>query len=179
MNEPSVFHLIGEITHQKDVSCVLIGGFAVNHYRVTRTTADIDFLITKEDFEEISDVLKKAGYKQESSHENFAHLKSGRVSLMDIDFMFVEKETLSKIIQESQNLTIARQKFRVPSLNHLIALKLHAIKYNPKLRFTKDFPDIVNLIRKNRVDVDDKAFQEMCLKYGTEKLYQRILEAIK
>jgi hypothetical protein len=48
MNVRSVFHLISDVTHEQDVTCALIGGFAINHYRVTRQTADVDFLITKE-----------------------------------------------------------------------------------------------------------------------------------
>ena len=47
MNDRSVFHLISDATESEGVSCVLIGGFAINHYRVTRQTADVDFLITK------------------------------------------------------------------------------------------------------------------------------------
>ena len=178
MNEQSVFHLIGEITHQQNVSCVLIGGFAVNHYKVSRQTADIDFLITKEDFDRISDALKKAGYKQSLAQENFAQLENARLSMMNIDFMFVDRSTLDKIIDEANPLTIAGQKFIVPSLDHLIALKLHSIKHNEKLRLLKDFPDIVNLIRNNGVDVKNKDFKELCLKFGTESIYQKVLEAV-
>jgi len=32
----------------------LIGGFAVNYYKVARYTADVDFLIAEEDFEKVS-----------------------------------------------------------------------------------------------------------------------------
>ena len=179
MNDQSVFHLISEVTHQEGVSCVLIGGFAVNHYKVARQTVDIDFLIVKEDFERISDALKKAGYQQFSTQENFVQLESAKLSLRNIDFMFVDRSTLDKIMEESESITISGQKFIVPSLNHLIALKLHSIKNNEKLRLLKDLPDIVSLIRKNDVDVESKEFKELCLKYGTENLYQRILEVIK
>ena len=179
MDDQSVFHLISEVTRQKDVSCVLIGGFAVNHYNVSRQTADIDFLITKEDFDRISDALKKVGYQISLTQENFAQLENTRLSIMNIDFMFVDRATIDKIMEEAQLLTIAGQEFVVPSLNHLIALKLHSIKHNEKLRLMKDFPDIVNLIRKNGVNIKNKDFKESCLKYGTEGLYQKILEAIK
>ena len=114
-----------------------------------------------------------------SAQENFAQLESARLSLRNIDFMFVDRFTLDKIMEEAKPITIAGQKFIVPSLNHLIALKLHSIKNNEKLRLLKDLPDIVNLIRKNNVNVEDKEFKELCLKYGTEDLYRRILEVIK
>ena len=100
------------------------------------------------------------------------------MSLLDVDFMFVEQETLNKILKEGQALKLAGQKFIVPSLYHLIALKMHSIKYNPKLRLSKDWPDILNLIRINDVDIKDKKFRKLCLKYGAPEIYQRIEEAL-
>ena len=76
---------------KQGVPCVLIGGFAINHYRVTRQTADVDFLITKEGFDKIVGLLEKAGYKKVLLQENFAQLQSSRLSLLDVDFMFVDK----------------------------------------------------------------------------------------
>ncbi len=179
MNERSVFHLIADLTHKERVACILIGGFAINHYKVTRQTADVDFLITPEDFDKIIARLEKAGYQKNLAQDTFVQLKSNRLSLLDIDFMFVDRETFAQIRNEGQPISIAGQKFVVPSLNHLIALKLHSIKYNPKIRLSKDFPDIINLIRINKLDFKDKKFKELCLKYGTEEIYQRIGETLK
>src|ERR1700733_10228606 len=106
MEERSIFHLISDFTHEQGVSCVLIGGFAINHYRVTRQTADVDFLITKEDFNKIAGLLEKAGYKKALLQDNFVQLQSSRLSLLDVDFMFVDKETLTKIMKEGERLKI-------------------------------------------------------------------------
>ncbi len=178
MKYPTLFHLISGIFNEKDISAVLIGGFAVNYYKVTRQTADIDFLITKDDFEKISGLLEQEGYARNDNHEVFTKLESTKGYLMDVDFMFVDKETLEKVIKDSKEVMIAKQKFKVPSLNHLIALKLHSIKYNPKLREYKDFPDIMGLIRINKIDVKRDEFKELCLRYGTEELYKRIIDRI-
>ena len=174
MKYPTIFHLISSIIDKAGVSCVLIGGFAVNYYKVTRQTADVDFLITKDDFEKISSLLQKEGFSQDYTQEVFARLSGNRANLMDVDFMFVDKETLDKIIKEGRRISIAGQKFIIPCLNHLIALKLHAIKYNPKIREYKDLPDIIELIRVNKVKVKDVEFRQICLKYGTEELYNKI-----
>ena len=179
MNERSVFHLISDLTQEEGVPCILIGGFAVNYHKVTRQTADVDFLITEKNFSKILKFLEEAGYKKGLAQDNFVQLQSSRLSLMDVDFMFVDEATLGKILEEGKQLKIAGQKFIVPSLNHLIALKLHSIKFNPKIRFAKDFPDIVSLIRINGVDIKDKTFKELCLKYGTEEIYCQLLEVLK
>jgi len=173
---PTVFHLLSGIFAKNNISCVLIGGFAVNYYKVSRQTADVDFLITKEDFEKISGLLEEKGFKKDYEQDVFARLLGTGPYLMDVDFMFVDKDTLNKIINAGKEISIANQKFIVPGLNHLIALKLHAIRYNPKIREYKDLPDIIQLIRINGLNVKDVEFKNLCLKYGTEELYNKILE---
>lgn len=179
MKEQSVFHFISDLTDKESISCVLIGGFAVNYYKVTRQTADVDFLITREDFARVFHHFQNAGYKKDFEQENFAQLRSTKSSLMDVDFVFISRETLAEILRESRKIKIAQQEFFVPSLNHLIALKLHSIKHNPKIRLPRDLPDIINLLRINEIDVKDGKFKELCLKYGTEDIYNDILEAFE
>jgi len=179
MKHSTVFHLISDITKKTGVRCVLIGGFAVNYYKVTRQTADVDFLITESDFKKISILLAKSGYKKDFSQKVFTRFKSVNSSyLMDVDFMFVDRETLDKLIENGKNITIAKQEFTIPSLKNLIALKLHALKHNLKLRENKDLPDIVNLIRINKLDFKNVGFREMCLKYGSKEIYQKIVERL-
>lgn len=179
MSYQGVFHLLSDISKKTGISFVLIGGYAVNYYKYARQTVDVDFLINKQDFPKILDLLESAGYKIDYKQEVFVRLISDkRPFLMDIDFMFVDQETLDQIIKDSQKIDIVGCGFRVPSLEHLIALKLHAVKYNLKLRIFKDIPDIINLIRINKVDAKSEKFKELCLKYGTEELYQKILDTI-
>lgn len=176
MNYPTIFHLISDITKKTGISCILIGGFAVNYYKVTRQTADVDFLITREDFEKVLSLLEKEGYKQDDVQEVFVRLKSNRFYLIDIDFMFVDRETFESLVESGKNITIAGQKFLVPSLNNLIALKLHSLKHNLKIRKNKDLPDIVNLVRIHKIDVKSEEFKDLCFKYGTKEIYDRILD---
>ena len=174
---PTIFHLISAVADTEGISCVLIGGFAVNYYKVTRSTADVDFLITKKDFNKILVFLKKAGYKEDYTQKVFTRLKSeNRAYLMDVDFMFVDKETLTGVVKEGKKVSIAGQEFVVPSLDHLIALKLHSLKHNLKIRESKDLSDIIDLIRINKIDFKGKEFKELCLKYGTEQIYHKIVE---
>ena len=193
MSQQTIFHLMSDLTKQEGISCVLIGGFAVNCYGVTRQTADVDFLITKKDFDKIIILLEKSGYTTDLIQENFAQLKSKYQSFMNVDFMFichwtfifvnkimfVDSGTLSKVLKEVRKIRIGKQEFLVPCLNHLIALKLHSIKYNQKIRLMRDLPDIINLIRINKVNVKAETFRKLCFKFGTEEIYKKILEALE
>lgn len=177
-NEFSVFHLISDFSNERGISCILIGGFAVNYYKVSRQTVDVDFLITEEDFRKLIGLLEEAGYKQDFGQEKvFAHFRANEIlSLMDVDFMLVNKETFNEMLKEGKRIEIAGREFVVPSLNHLIALKLHSLKHNFKARENKDLPDIIELIRANQVDYKSKEFKELCFKYGTEEIYNKIVE---
>lgn len=178
MEYRSAFHLISDTINKTGISCVLIGGFAVNYYKFSRQTADIDFLITEEDFNKIQVLLEDAGYTQEFKQKVFVRFKSNKLYLMDVDFMFVDKETLDKIILDAKKIIIAKHKFAVPSLMNLIALKLHSLKYNFSIRQGKDLLDIISLIKLNKVDAKTKDFRELCLKYANEDIYRRIMENI-
>ncbi|MFO8053243.1 MAG: hypothetical protein R6U54_04740 [Candidatus Omnitrophota bacterium] len=178
MKYPSIFHLISSVASEKSANIVLIGGFAVNYYGVSRQTIDVDFLTTNEDFKKIVGLIEKEGYKKDCSQDIFVRLRTDTDYLLDLDFMFVDKETLSKIIKEGKEIDVARQKFIIPSLMHLIALKLHSIKNNPE-RIAKDLMDIIEMVKINKIDVISKDFKDLCLEYGTESLYNDILDKSK
>jgi len=175
---PTVFHLISAVCKKAGVSCVLVGGFAVNYYKFTRQTADVDFLISSEDFDKILPLLTEAGYKIDYAQDVFARLKGASSYSMDLDFMFVDRRTISEFAAHGKKITIAAQTMIIPSLEHLIALKLHSIKHNPKLREYKDLPDIIQLVIMNKVDVKNSKFKDLCIKYGTEELYHKLVKAV-
>lgn len=80
---------------------------------------------------------------------------------------------------QAKELQLSGRKFLVPSLEHLIALKLHAAKQDLEGRDYRDLGDILGLVRDNQVDVRSDPFRELCLKFGTNDLYQMILGAAK
>ena len=174
MKYPSIFHMVSSIFNKKAVKCVLIGGFAVNFYDVPRATEDVDFLTTKEDFQAAYSFLEEEGFKKFSEKETFAQLENDKEYIRKLDFMFVDKDVLDKIIKEGKNVTIAGQDFKIPSVLHLVALKLHAIKFNKKREY-KDLVDIVDLIRNNKIDIKAEEFKNLCLKFGPQEIYNRIL----
>ena len=86
-----------------------------------------------------------------------------------------DEETLKKISEEGKETKISGLLFKVPSLLHLIALKLHAIKQDPR-RELQDLQDITELIRRNKINVKMPAFRDLCLKHGSERLYNMIIQ---
>lgn len=83
---------------------------------------------------------------------------------------------MAKMMRDGKEVAIAGEKFMLPSVLHLVALKLHSIKNSGKTRELFDLPDIIMVLKKNNVNVNDKAFKKICLKFGTEDLYKKIVD---
>src|SRR3990167_8112466 len=105
MDYSKVFHLVAEVSKRSAVPCILIGGFAINFYKVTRDTLDVDFLTTKEDFAKIKDALLIAGYAEEFATD-VAIRFSNKKDALDIDFMIVDNRTREKIIEDGKEIEV-------------------------------------------------------------------------
>ncbi len=178
MERESIFQLISRMMLETGIRCVLIGGFAVNYYKVSRQTADVDLMIASDDFEKGALFLKKTGFREEQKSDVFARFTAPETYFLDVDYMFVQRETLNKILKECEEADIGGEKFKVPSLYHLMALKMHAIKYNSKREY-RDLPDIVELIKSNKVDIKSKRFTQLCSDHGSKEIYDKISAAVR
>ncbi len=172
-----IFDIVSGEFKQKGVSCVVVGGFAVNYYGAVRQTEDIDFLISEKDADTVSAILESAGYQKENSSPIALHFCNLAVS-MRVDFLLVDQNSFDGIFAEAQLFTRGDISFYVASLEHVIALKLHAIRNNPDVREYTDLPDIINLIKVNHLDIRTESFKKMCHRYGSADLYARILKVI-
>lgn len=177
MKYKTVFNLIATEFKKAGIDYVLIGGFAVNAHHFSRFTEDIDFMITEEDAPKVAQLLKNLNFELFHEHKNFTRWKASSIySNVLVDLVFTNRITLTKVLQEGLETTVEGCLMRVPSLEHLLAMKLHAIKQQPERREHKDWLDIIELITVNKVDVRADRFKELCLKVGTPELYKRILK---
>lgn len=175
MNYPTIFSLLCEEFKRAGIPCALVGGFAVNHHKVTRQTADVDLMIVDHDYDKAFEILQGAGYRQFRKQEMFARFEASEKDQVDVDLLFVDQKTLEGILRDGEKVKIANSEFVVPSLDHLIAMKLHSLKSNPKLRKSRDFLDILELISRNKLAVRADHFRNLCVKYGSDEIYNEVL----
>ena len=176
MNYTNVFQLVSSEFPKAGVPFLLIGGFAVNYYKASRSTLDIDFLIAEEDYGKILSPLKLAGYQEVRKDSLFAKLSHKEPFFMKMDVLFTDRETLTEMLKDAKEAEIRGAKFKVPSLKHLFAMKLHALKQSGGSRDYKDLLDIMELAQKNQVNLKGDEFRELCLKFGTPELHQKIID---
>jgi hypothetical protein len=92
---------------------------------------------------------------------------------MGIDVMLVDDQTFSKMFSRSSVQKVGTVEVRVPTASHLIALKLHAVKNNPR-RELKDLGDAVELLRHGKDVVSRDELREICERYGPEGVLAKL-----
>lgn len=169
--------LLAQEARRRGVRFLLVGGYAVNAHGYTRKTYDIDLMIRHDDTAAWREIMKVVGY--DCFHEQTAFLQFAAPDRPQIDLLRVNDHTFSQLLDKSQLRTIAGTEMSVPSLFHLIALKLHAAKDAPPHRRFKDLIDIFYLVDVNRVDVSTDEFRALCTKHGTPEIYADIVKAAR
>lgn len=69
-------------------------------------------------------------------------------------------------------------KVGIPCLEDLPAIKLFALRSGSPHRWDKDFPDVVNLLRENGLELEP-GIKALRLEYGTEDLYEKVRKRLE
>jgi hypothetical protein len=174
----SFFATIHEAAAKRGLRVIVIGGLAVNHYGYMRDTGDLDFLVNRDDRAAWMELLKGLGYASFHDGGSFVQFDPPAQNAWPVDLMLVQEKTFAPMFDASQAADLFGTQARVPSLEHLLALKLHALKHTRMSRFLKDFLDVENLIRVNRLDIRAANLRELFDKHGTRDLYEKISRSL-
>jgi len=122
-----------------NIKHALIGGFALAHYGIYRTTQDIDLLVDGKDPEKIKTLFEKEGFKV--IHQSEEVLQLSGIGFVDL---LLAKRPMSlamlDVAEHSKDLNVY-----VLKAEDIIGLKIQAIN-NDSTRENKDLADIQDLI---------------------------------
>ena len=166
------------ISRDQKLPFLVIGGHAVIASGYRRTTDDLDIVVTKEHRQTWREIMEGIGYRLFSDQPTFAQFRPPQPWEWPVDLMFVSQETFSKMSKDAVETTIHETKVRIPSPEHLIALKLHALRYGPPRRGGIDLTDIIEIVVANKMNVTSDTFKEICERFGTVEIYARIKVAL-
>lgn len=160
---------------ETNLQALLIGGHAVNMHGVSRFTEDFDFLIPREKLEAWKALLAGLGFAMFREGPNFAQFaRDVEKGPKRLDLMLVNDATFSKLAAGSLPLPEPSESLRIVCVEHLIALKLHVLKQDLEHRRLRDFLDVVDLVKKNQIDLQTAEMQEIFERYGTPELYRQV-----
>lgn len=175
MNLPE---LLESCSRESDLRFLLIGGHAVIAHGHARTTFDVDFLVCHQQLPAWIAILWSLGYRLERQEGAFA-LFSPTPEGEGLDLMLVNMTTFEGIWRAGVEVSVGGQVVKVPSLDHLLALKLHVLKQNLRHRRIKDLDDVIRLALVNKLDVRKEHYRKLFEKYGTIDDYHKVLDATR
>jgi hypothetical protein len=173
----ALFDLVVGKLSDAGVDCLLIGGFAVNHYGYTRNTLDIDWMVAADRQVVVRQIMQAAGFTNVARHEAVTFFNRPGSSLR-VDFLPVDEQTMKSLLTDSVSIVFYGKTARVPSLRNLLAMKFFALAQAPERRIDKDLPDIAFLSVINELD-PEWDLHPLARQYATEELFQKVCEKIK
>jgi len=172
-----LFQTIAEETRKRELQFLVIGGLAVNLHGYSRDSADLDLLIHRDAREHWLSLFSILGYTVFQEKGAFIQLSPPKQGDWPVDLMMVREPTFRPMLEHGKEVAMFGARMLIPTLEHLIALKLHALKHTHEGRFLKDFLDVENLVRVNKVDLASDSIRQLFLKYGNVELYEKVSRA--
>lgn len=156
---------------------ILAGGFAVNHHGYTRNTLDMDFVCRESDAKTIRSTLAQAGYSNIEASSVAIQCQNPETSFR-VDLLLVDDATYDSMKASAIQCDLS-ETLQLPtlSLDHLLAMKVHALVQQPAQRRSKDLPDIAWLSILNDLSPDTN-LKPICDRYGTDELWHEITDTI-
>lgn len=134
-------------SEEAGLSSLVIGGNALIQYGVVRMTRDLDLLIPRREREAWVRLMKGLKYRLDHEAGSFLQYESTVELMPPVDLMMVDEATWEKLSAEKQ---VIEGGGALPSVKHLVALKLHAITQDASR--TRDREDVLALLLEKAID---------------------------
>jgi hypothetical protein len=172
-----VFERLNEEAAKQGLKFLVIGGHAVMRHGFMRATEDADILANKEQRPLWQKAVDHLGYRLFHDGGTFLQMTPAAGIGWELDVMFVPQDTFQKMLTEALVSQIEGVPVLIPSLHHLLALKIHVLKHGHGLRVLKDTNDVIELARANRLDLHSDSFRRLFEQQGAVDVYERIVTA--
>jgi len=172
----SIPELIAACQRDEALPFLVVGGHAVIAHGHARFTYDLDLLVRRSQRDAWVRKVESLGYTVFREHATFVQMSASGGGT-ELDLMLVADETFAGLWAAAEAKLLGGIEVKMPSLKHLIALKLHALKQGLAHRTVKDLDDVIMLVLKNALDIRAEQWRDWFLRYGTAELYERVLRA--
>ena len=149
---------------EQEITPLMAGGWAVNHFGYTRATQDLDFIFCRLHRDTIIEIMKSMGYTMFTESRMASRFQHKEIYIPIIDAIWVDEATYSKMLQKAEpSSTLPHLKYI--SLEHLLSMKFHAL-HDHESRQGRDLNDIRELIQINSGALNKTTLLELCKKYA-------------
>lgn len=146
------------------MSYAVIGGIGIAGYGMSRATVDLDLVLDGGAQEEAIRFLESLGYRTLHSSPGYSNHQHPLSELGGVDLVYVRDETSRRIFEASRTLEgPGGMRIPVPRPEHLIAMKIVAMKNDPSRTF-QDLADVRFLM--GLPDIDRQEVRAQFSKHG-------------
>ena len=124
----------------------LVGGLGLHAYGNSRATFDLDLVTRSEAQEPLVGALEELGYETVHRSAGYSNHSHSDPEWGDIDVVYVDAATARQLFPAcARTLKLGDREVPVPSAEHLIAMKVQALRNDPS-RELQDLADIQYLL---------------------------------
>lgn len=172
----TVLRTLAELAEQDGLEFIVCGGHAVNAYQVIRKTGDIDLVVRERDASRWKARLTGLGYTVFHESGAFLQLQPQSPAAWPMDLLLVDDGTFDAMRRSGKLFRFGDATCLIPSLEHLIAMKLHALRFSGEKRMRRDAVDIIDLAEQGGIDLEGDRFRNLCDRFGDRRVQERILQ---
>lgn len=152
MQFDQVLRTFSEFFERETIRYAVAGGLAIHAWGRSRTTQDIDFAVEASAQRRVIAFAESIGYQTFHVSEGYSNHEHPDEAFGRVDLLYLYGTTADRVFEASAPLLIAgATQAPVPKPEHLIAMKVQAIKNAPR-RVSIDVPDIEYLLTLPGVD---------------------------
>jgi len=149
-----VLREVGGFLESEKAPFAVVGGLALQAYGRARYTNDVDLMVGADERDCLIEFLEKRGFVTLHRSEGFSNHLHADPALGRLDVIYVDRATRDKIVEGGRATTLGGVAVIVPKPEHLVAMKVHAIR-NDRRRLFQDLADIQFLMTLPGVDRDE------------------------
>lgn len=154
-----------------EVRYALIGGVALGLLGEGRATADIDFLVHRDDLPAAARVLETIGYRKAFESENASQFRHADVPAGRVDLLHAFRAISISMLQRAARLPIGKGRTaRVAAPEDVIGLKVQSMANDPA-RKSRDLADIEALMTLRAGSLDWKLVSEYFILFDMRDVY--------
>jgi len=160
----------------KGYPCAVVGGLGLHAHGRSRATFDLDLVTRSGAQEPLVAFLEEVGYETLHRSEGYSNHSHPDPEWGGVDIVYVDEETARQLFSScTRSLKLGSREVPVPSAEHLIAMKLQALRNDPS-RELQDLADIQYLL--GLPETDRQKVRRYFERAGMTDWYDRLVERL-
>jgi hypothetical protein len=171
-----VLDRLASFLEEHDFPFAVIGGLGLHAYGHSRATFDLDLVTVSEAQRPLVALLGELGYETVHLSSGYSNHSHSDPDWGGVDVAYVDEQTARQLFGAAEDrLKLGRRHYRVPTAEHLIAMKVQAMRNDPS-RLLQDLSDVDYLLRLP--DTDREAVRAYFEKADMLDWYERLVERL-